>query len=194
MSVNFFCLVGCSGFTCTDSPNRFISQNDLSEVFSRQVEQRALDLSIYHFEMLAGFSFFQHFTDTEDRSQTVGQSQFNLCFQDFRSFVIVSTSFGVAQDHIFCTCRSNHSSRNFASVSAFLLVCAVFSSNTDLVRVDSSSNACQVSERSTDDHITVRSFTFKSFIQAFCQSKTFRKGSVHLPVSCNNILSHDLIN
>ena len=33
-----------------------------------------------------------------------------------------------------------------------------------------------------------------SFVQAFCQSKTFRKGSVHLPVSCNNILSHDLIN
>gem|GEM_PF-5008750 len=24
MSVNFFCLVGCSGFTCTDSPNRFV--------------------------------------------------------------------------------------------------------------------------------------------------------------------------
>src|SRR5699024_3821428 len=109
-------------------------------------------------------------------------------------FVIISTSFRVAQDHIFCTCRSHHSSRNFASVSAFFLVCAVFSSNTDLVRVDSSSNACQVSERSTDDHITVRSFTFKSFVQAFCQSKTFRKGGVHLPVSCNNILSHDLIN
>ena len=164
MSVDFFSLFSRSSLACTDSPNRFVSQNDLTEIFSRKVEQRFFDLSVYHFEVFAGFSFFQYFTDTEDRGQTVSQSQLNFSFQNLRSFVIVSTSFRVTQNYIFSTCRSNHSSRNFTGVSTFFFVSTVFSSYTDFISIDSSSDACQVSERSTDDYITVDSFAFQGFI------------------------------
>ena len=74
MCVDFFCLISCSSLTCTNCPYRFVSQDDLTEVFSRQAKQRTFNLSIYYFKVLSSFSFFQYFTNTEDRSQTVSQS------------------------------------------------------------------------------------------------------------------------
>ena len=74
-----------------------------------------------------------------------------------------------------------------------ILVCAVLSSYTDLVRINRSSYACQVSERGTDNYITIGSLILQCLVQAFCQSQTLSQGGVHFPVSCNNILSHNLI-
>ena len=90
--MDFLSLFGSSSFTCTDSPNRFVSQDNLREVFSRQREYR-FHLSSYYFVLLVSFAFFQYFTDTEDRSQTVSQSQFYFFFEDSNCFAIVSTTF-----------------------------------------------------------------------------------------------------
>ena len=90
--MDFLSLVGSSSFTCTDSPNRFVSQYDLREIFSRQREYRS-QLSGNYFILLVSFALFQHFTDTEDRSQAVSQSQFYFFFQDGNCFAVVSTTF-----------------------------------------------------------------------------------------------------
>ena len=187
--MDFLSLVGSSGFTCTDSPNRFVSQYDLRKIFSRQGEYRS-QLSGNYFILLVSFAFFQHFTDTEDRSQAVSQSQFNFFFQDGNCFAIVSTTFWVTQDYIFSTCRSNHSSWNFTSVSTWFFISTVFSTYTNLSGVYQRSNRCQMDKRSTDDYITVRLFVSQYFIQFFCKSNTLLKGFVHFPVSCNNVFSH----
>src|SRR5699024_7625765 len=108
-SVDFLCLFCSSSLTGTDSPNRLVSQNNLREIFGRQREYRS-QLSGYHFILLVCFTFFQYLTDTENRSQTVSQSQFYFFFQNSNCFTIVSTTFRVTQNDIFCTSRSNHSS------------------------------------------------------------------------------------
>ena len=61
-------------------------------------------------------TLFQYLTDAEDRLQVISQSQFNFFFQDFHSFVIVSTTFRVTQNYIFSTCRSYHFSRNLTGI------------------------------------------------------------------------------
>ena len=64
-SMDFLCLCRSSSLTCTDGPNRFVSQDNLGEIFGRQREYRC-QLSGNHFILLVSFTFFQHFTDTEN--------------------------------------------------------------------------------------------------------------------------------
>src|SRR3712207_2337236 len=123
------CLFGSSSLTCTDSPNRLISQNNLGEVFSRQREYRC-HLSGNNLILLVRLAFFQHFTDTEDRSQAVCQSQFYFFFKNSNCFTIICTTFRVPQNHIFGTGRSNHGGRNFTCVCAGFFVRTVFSTHS----------------------------------------------------------------
>ena len=100
-SVHFLCLFGSGRFTGTDSPNGFVRQDDLSEIFGREIEQGFFNLGLYYVEMFAGFSLFQYFADTEDRGQSVFERQSNFVFENSGGFSVECTTFGVSQNHVF---------------------------------------------------------------------------------------------
>ena len=187
--MDFLCLFGSGSLAGADCPNRFVSQDNLGEVFGREREYGS-QLSGYHFVLLVCLALFQHFTDTENRSQTVGKSQFYLFFQNGNSLTVVSATLGVTQDDILGTCRSHHSGGNLTGISTRHLVGAVLGTHTNLGSIYQGSNRCQVDERRTDDYIAVGLFVCQCFIQFFCKSNTLLEGLVHFPVSCNNVLSH----
>ncbi len=72
--VDFFSLFRRSGFAGSDSPDGFISNNDIGIIFSLELALDNLKLSGNNFESLVGFSLFQSFTNAEDNLQTIVQS------------------------------------------------------------------------------------------------------------------------
>ena len=187
--MDFLCLCRRSGLAGANSPNGFVSQDNLGEVLSREGEYGS-QLGGNHLVLLVGFALFQHLADAEDGLQTVGQGQFHLLGQDFHRLVVVSTTLGVTQDDVLRTRRSYHGSRNLARVGAGFLVGTVLSTYANLGGVNQRSNRCQVDERRADDDVAIRLFVSQHFVQFFCQSNALLEGLVHFPVSCNNVLSH----
>ena len=90
--VNLLCLLRCSGQTCTDSPNGFVSQRDVGPLLGAQVEYRAFELCLNYLVLLAGFALLFYFADAEDNLQTVGESEFNFVLQDLIILVIICTA------------------------------------------------------------------------------------------------------
>ena len=96
----------------------------------------------------------------------------------------------MSQNDILRTGRFYHLGRHLASVCAFFLVCTVLCTQTDSLGIQYSGYGSQVDERRTDDYITIRFVGSQSCIQLSSQSYTFLQIQVHLPVTCNNFLSH----
>src|SRR5690606_17952667 len=143
-----------------------------------------------HFEMLVSFSLGQYFTHTEDWSESVGKSQYHLLLQDLSSFMIISSSFTVSQDHILSAGRCNHFSRYLTGISTGSLVGTVLCSNTYFGSIHSTGHACQMNKRRTDYHLAKNGFIFQCFVQCCCQGNAFLQVLIHFPVTCDNVLSH----
>ena len=141
--------------------------------------------------MFTGFAFFENFADTEYRGEIISQSQENFFFEYLGCFMVISTTLGVAQNHIFRTGRGNHSGRNLSGIGTRSLVGTVFRSNTDFFRIDSLSHRRKMYERRTDNHIAIYFFTSQSGFNTFCQCQTFLQGLIHFPVPCHNVFSHN---
>ena len=107
--------------------------------------------------------------------------------------MVISTTLGVAQNHIFRTGRGNHSGRNLSGIGTRSLVGTVFRSNTDFFRIDSLSHRRKMYERRTDNHIAIYFFTSQSGFNTFCQCQTFLQGLIHFPVAGNDCLAVLLI-
>lgn len=146
MSVDLLSLSRGSGEARTDSPDGFVSEDDLTEVFSREREYGFFELLLYDFEVLASFALFLDFADAEDRSKAFSESQTYLIREDSTIFVVVSTALRVAEDDVACTRRSDLCSRDFTRVSTFSLVSAVLSSDSYGATFSFLSDRCEVDE------------------------------------------------
>ena len=96
----------------------------------------------------------------------------------------------MAQDDILSTSALYHLGRNLTSESTLLLVSAILSTQSDDVLIEELCDRSEVDEWCADDHTTVGLLSLQSLIQLLCQSDTILEIHVHLPVTCNNFLSH----
>ena len=190
VSVDLLSLSGGSGEARTDSPDGFVSEDDLTEVFSREREYGFFELLLYDFEVLASFALFLDFADAEDRSKAFSKSQTYLIREDSTIFVVVSTTLRVAEDDVACTRRSDLCSRDFTRVSTFSLVSAVLSSDSYGAAFSFLSDRCEVDEGGTDDDVTVEGLASEGSLEFADEGDPFAEGLVHLPVTGDDILSH----
>ena len=130
MGVDLLSLSRCSSKARTDSPDRFVSEDDLLEVLCREAEDCLFKLSFYYFEVLRSFTLFLDFADAEDRSKTIVQRQTYLLGEDSTIFVVVSTTLTVSEDDVASARRGDHRCRHFAGVGTFGFVGTVLGSDS----------------------------------------------------------------
>ena len=99
----------------------------------------------------------------------------------------------MAEDDILCTSRLDHFSAYLTGEGTLLLVSAVLSTQTDDVLVEELCDRCKVDKRGANHNTTVGLVSLQCLIQLLCESDTILEIHVHLPVSCNNFLSHNFM-
>ena len=191
MGVHVLGLFGGSGLAGADGPDGLVSEDEFAEIFGSEMEESFLDLLGDYLVISAVVTLFEFLADAEYGGETLCESQVDFGFEDFRGLAVVLTALRVAEDDISGTGRSHHVSRNLAGVGTLDMVGAVFGTKTELVLVDNGGYGSQMGERSADDHVALRVDAFEGLVNFFCQSHTFGKGGVHLPVTCYDVLSHD---
>ena len=76
--MDFLSLLGGSGLSGTDGPNRLVSDDDLGHVLSGEVIEDILDLSGNDIEMLPGLSLLKILTNAKDHTKTGGEGPVGL--------------------------------------------------------------------------------------------------------------------
>ena len=98
----------------------------------------------------------------------------------------------MAQDDILCTCALHHGCTHLACVCTTLMVGTVLGTHGYHAIFEQFAYCGQVNEGSTNNHFTVGLLSSQNVLQLCGQSHTFLQGLVHLPVACNNLLSHNV--
>ena len=101
--MDFLSLLCCCSLACSDSPNRLVSDNDLSHFLCRKTEEHILDLRCNNLEMLSGLSLLEVLTYAEDNAETVCKSKLDLLYESSVCLTVVLSSLRVAEDSIFAT-------------------------------------------------------------------------------------------
>ena len=118
------------------------------------------------------------------------QCQAYFLLEDLGRLVIVGAAFGVSDDDVACTGGGDHGGGYFAGEGALLFVGAVLSGYADARCVDGCGHGGQMGEWGAENDVAMDGFASECFVDAFGQCQTFGQGGVHLPVTCNNLLSH----
>ena len=155
------------------------------------MEYAAFEFGLAHSFLFAGFALSEAFADAEDHLQTVGESEVNFLLQDSGSFVVVFATFAVTEDHVFGTGRFHHFSRNFTGVGTRNFVSAVFCRHGHEAVIYYFAYLSEVDEGRTDDHFAVGLLRFEEIIDFSSERNAFLEVLVHLPVTGNDVLSHD---
>ena len=188
--MDFLSLVGSGCLASTDSPDWLVCYNDVLEFLCREIEYAALELCLANLVLLLSLTLSESLADAEDHFQTVLQCEQHLLLQNLRSLVVVLAALRVAKNNILCSSALYHLGRNLASEGALLLVGAVLGTKSDDVLIEELCDACQVNERSTDNHAAVWLLGCQCLVKLLCKSDTILQVHVHLPVACYNFLSH----
>ena len=99
-----FSLLCCGCLACADSPDWFVSDDDIGELLSREVEYRAFKLSFNYCVLLVCLALLERLTDAEKNLETIGKSEVNFLLEDFWSLVVLFATLRVAKDNILRTC------------------------------------------------------------------------------------------
>ena len=129
---NFLCLLGSSGFSGSNRPNRLISNHcGLCLVCSHVLETdfHLLTDEIHSYTLL---SLSQSFTTAHDRGNAVLE-----CFKNFFVYCLIGlsevfSSLRMSDNNVFYANIRKHCRRNLASVCAFLFVVHVLSANLNI--------------------------------------------------------------
>ena len=89
IGMDFLSLLGSGGLTGTDGPDGLVGDDNLTEVFLREVENTSLKFCLYHFVLFAGFALSQTLTNAEDDLQVVFLGEQYFLLQDFGSLLVV---------------------------------------------------------------------------------------------------------
>ncbi len=70
------------------------------------------------------------------------------------------------------------------------MVGTVLGSETELILVDDVVDGCEVSEGDADDYVALGCGSSEGGVYLLGELDAFGQGGVHLPVACNDVLSH----
>src|SRR5574344_282112 len=96
----------------------------------------------------------------------------------------------MSQNHVLSTGGFHHFCTYFTRESTLFFVRTVLCAQADDVLVEELRDRSEVDERCADPPTAVGLVSLQCFVQLFSESNTILKIHVHLPVSCNNFLSH----
>ena len=97
-------LLCCRCLACSDSPDWLVGDDDVLPLLCCEVEDRALELSLYYLLLLVCLTLVEALAAAEDALEAIGEGEVNLLLQYLRSLVVVLTALRVAEDDILCTC------------------------------------------------------------------------------------------
>mmetsp|Transcript_22697 Transcript_22697/g.40145 ORF Transcript_22697/g.40145 Transcript_22697/m.40145 type:complete len:224 (-) Transcript_22697:228-899(-) len=147
-------LLGRSDLPGADRPHRFIRYHNLIPV--RDLVGHSCHLPLADFKGLAGLSFLEKLTDTQDNSKTLIESVFCLSSNDFVGFLDLRQMppLRMPKDHPITPNVRKHLGTDLPSESAATLHPAVLASHS---KVLAEILACivQVRERRTADHLHI---------------------------------------
>ena len=178
------------GLAGADGPDGLIGDDDLLHVLGGEVLEDGLGLGGANGEVLAGLALVEVLADAEDDAETRLEGEFHFLDELLVGLAVVLATLGVAEDGPLAADGLQHVDGDFAGVGALGVVGAVLGGELHLGALELLAAGEQVGERRGDDEAD----TGRNFCGAGChglrQFDTIRSGRVHLPVACNDFLSH----
>lgn len=101
--MGLLCLLWSGNFACTDGPNWFVSNNDVSPLRGRYLIGNSLELSSIDLVGLSRLSFIELLSDASHDSNTVVDSGLGLLGDIFIGFMAECSSLGVTSEGPFDT-------------------------------------------------------------------------------------------
>ena len=130
------------------------------------------------------------FADAEDDAEAGLEGELHFLDELLVGLAVVLAALGVAQDGPLAADGLQHVRGDFAGVGALDVVGAVLGGELHLGAFELLAAAAQVRERRGDDEADAGRDFRGAGRHGLRQFDTIRSGRIHLPVACNDFLSH----
>ena len=117
-------------YSCSDSPNRFISQNYITPIINNIFN--SIKLLLYNIDSLIRFSLLQSLPKTVNNFESSLKSICNFVFKVLISFFEMCSSFGMANQSPFNIHISELFRSNLSSISSTCKLRTILCSNFDI--------------------------------------------------------------
>ena len=188
--MDLFRLRGGRGLAGADGPDGLVGDHHVLHIFGGEVVQDGLRLLGHDVEVLAGLALIEALAHAEDDLQARFEGEFGLDDELLVGLAIVLAALGMAEDGILATQGGEHVHGDFAGVGALHVVGAVLRGEGHLGALQGLGHGGEVGERRSHDEFNVRGKVLPLGHDGLGELDALRNCSVHLPVSCNNVLSH----
>ena len=178
------------GLAGADGPDGLVGDHDVLEVLGGEVVQDGLRLLGDDVEVLFGLALVDVLAHAEDDLQAGLEGELRLDDELLVGLSVVLTALGVAEDGVLAAQGGEHVHGDFAGVGTLLMVRAVLGGEGDLGAFQDVGDAGEVRERRGHDEFNVGGKVFGLLHDCLGEFDAFRNCGVHLPVACNNVLSH----
>ena len=193
----FVSLVCSSGLAGADSPDGFISDDDVFHLLCGDAHKVDLGLFGNYFCGNSLLSFVKKLAYAEDDFKTCSKSCFNAVVDGDIGLAEILSSFGVSDDNVFGTDLFEHISGDFAGESAGFSPVNVFCADLDNGTFGSVDGSVEVNVRNAAYYIAFGGiFACDLGFDSVDEFNGFLRSFVHLPVAGNNGFSdrnsHDI--
>ena len=142
--------------------------------------------------MLACLPLLEVLTHAEDHSQTCLKGELGLDNELLIGLTVVLAALGVSEDHPLAAYCGKHISRHLSGVSTLHVVGAVLGGKLNPASSEGLVNAAEMGKRRSHDEAHTLRHACRKGGHFLCEFYSFRLHCVHLPVACNDFLSHVL--
>ena len=186
----FLSLLGGSGFSGSNSPDRLVSDHCFLCLLCGHILKSDLYLLADEIHRHALLSLLKRFSAAHNRCDAVLERFQHLFVYALGCLSKVLSPLGVSEHHIFYACVGQHRRRNLTCIGSFLLEIHVFSAYLNVASLCSLNNRKNVDGRNAEHYVHFL-VVYQRF-QCVYQFHSLAGSHIHLPVSSNNFLScHD---
>ena len=194
VGVDLFGLGRSGGLAGADGPDGLVGDDDLLHILGAEVGEDGLGLVFDDLEVLAGFALVKVLSDAEDDAEFGGEGEFDFLDELLVGLAVVLAALGVAEDGPLAADGLEHVDGDFAGVGALGVVGAVLGGKLDFGAFEGLAAAAEVGEGRGDDEADAGRDFRGAGHDGLRQFDTIRSGRIHLPVACNDFLSHNIVN